>query len=173
VAAADWTATDSESGVASAAGTVASGQPIDTSVVGTKSFTVTASDNAGNSTEVTTTYHVYYGLGGLEPPYGVVQEFLIGSVIPLKWQYTNATGSLVPSPDAAPKVWFTLMDTWTSEEEATPVADPGSSGCQYDSPTNTWQQNWLTTGLSQGTVYLWISCTSGQRNGPYPIELSE
>src|SRR5215204_5852199 len=46
------------SGVASCQGTVADGAPVNTATSGTKTFTVTASDNAGNVASVTHTYTV-------------------------------------------------------------------------------------------------------------------
>jgi hypothetical protein len=46
------------SGLASCVGTVAKGQPIDTATVGDHTFTVTATDKAGNVTTVSHTYHV-------------------------------------------------------------------------------------------------------------------
>jgi hypothetical protein len=45
-------------GVASCAGTVPAGEAVDTATTGPKSFTVTATDNAGNTTEVTHDYTV-------------------------------------------------------------------------------------------------------------------
>ena len=44
--------------IAACAGTVGKNQPIDTSSTGTKSFTVTATDKAGNQTTTTVTYTV-------------------------------------------------------------------------------------------------------------------
>ncbi len=57
---ADYTCVDdtADSGLATCDGTVASGSPIDTSSLGVHSFTVTATDNAGNSASVTHTYTV-------------------------------------------------------------------------------------------------------------------
>ena len=49
---------DGGSGLASCAGTVANGAAVDTSSVGEKSFTVTATDNAGNPASKTVTYTV-------------------------------------------------------------------------------------------------------------------
>ena len=46
------------SGLASCVGTVPSGQPVDTATPGTKTFTVTATDESGNTTERTATYTV-------------------------------------------------------------------------------------------------------------------
>ena len=52
--------TDSNSGVESCVGTVAGGAPVDTSTTGAHTFTVTATDKAGNVTTKTVTYHVLH-----------------------------------------------------------------------------------------------------------------
>jgi hypothetical protein len=56
--AADFSCSDAGSGIDSCVGTVADGSPIDTSTVGSNSFTVTGTDNAGNDTVVTRSYTV-------------------------------------------------------------------------------------------------------------------
>jgi len=56
---ANYACSDGVSGVTQCSGTVANGSTIDTSTVGTKSFTVTAVDNAGNTTIRTVNYTVY------------------------------------------------------------------------------------------------------------------
>lgn len=56
---AGWEASDALSGVDSESGTVASGQAIDTASAGEKSFTVTATDAAGNTTVVEHLYTVF------------------------------------------------------------------------------------------------------------------
>ncbi len=55
---ASYSCTDSPSGVATCAGTVANGANIDVSTAGTKSFTVKASDQAGNLTNTSISYTV-------------------------------------------------------------------------------------------------------------------
>ena len=55
---ANWNVTDLGSGVASASGTVPSGSPINTSKVGSYSFTVSATDKAGNTATSTVNYSV-------------------------------------------------------------------------------------------------------------------
>ncbi len=47
-----------ETGLKSCTGPVSNGSPIDTSTTGTKTFSVTAEDNAGNKNSVTSTYYV-------------------------------------------------------------------------------------------------------------------
>jgi hypothetical protein len=53
------------SGLASCTGTVPNGSPIDTATLGSKTFTVTGTDNAGNDTTVTRTYTVQSSSGNV------------------------------------------------------------------------------------------------------------
>ena len=53
-----WAASDGLSGIDSSNGTIQSGLPIDTSIQGLSSFTVTATDNAGNAAGVTHSFTV-------------------------------------------------------------------------------------------------------------------
>ncbi|MGE3466348.1 MAG: LamG-like jellyroll fold domain-containing protein [Pyrinomonadaceae bacterium] len=57
---ASYGCSDALSGIVSCSGTVANGAPINTSTVGPKIFSVTATDNAGNATTSNVTYHVKY-----------------------------------------------------------------------------------------------------------------
>jgi uncharacterized repeat protein (TIGR01451 family) len=62
---ASYACMDGGSGLASCSGTVANGSPIDTSSTGTKTFTVNATDNVGNSSSpVNVSYNVVSGGGG-------------------------------------------------------------------------------------------------------------
>ncbi len=56
---ADYDCSDADSGIASCVGTVADGALFDRSTAGTKTFTVTATDNAGNTATKTVTYRVF------------------------------------------------------------------------------------------------------------------
>ena len=55
---ANYNCTDTVDSSPQCTGTVPTGSAIDTSTVGTKTFTVTAEDDAGNTTSVTNTYYV-------------------------------------------------------------------------------------------------------------------
>ena len=79
--AASYGCTDGGSGVATCSGTVASGSNIDTSSVGTKTFTVNATDNVGNASSLTYTYYVTYNICLL---YDVSQPFARQSQAPIK-----------------------------------------------------------------------------------------
>lgn len=69
---ASYSCTDDSSGVATCAGDVATGVPIDTSAVGPRTFTVTATDNEGNPHTVVHSYRVL--------PAGVQQNWVAGDV---------------------------------------------------------------------------------------------
>jgi hypothetical protein len=79
------------SGGPSCTGTVPSGSSLATSTVGPKTFAVTATDNAGNTTTVTNTYYVVYKFV-LSPPKTPANQ---GSAVPLNWQLKDANGVLV------------------------------------------------------------------------------
>jgi len=66
--AASYSCTDEDSGVASCEGSVPDGANIDTSSAGTKTFTVSAKDNAGNSISVSHTYTVNPDPDDSNPP---------------------------------------------------------------------------------------------------------
>lgn len=114
---ADWSATDGLSGIDSAIGTIAQGNSIDTSSVGTKSFTVTATDLAGNTTSTTVSYKVIYNFGGFLSPLGPGPKvFKAGSTIPVKFKLTDANGNSVGSVVASASLLGTSVAT----------------GCRYD-----------------------------------------
>lgn len=56
--AAAYSATDTVSGIASVSGTTANGSPIETSSLGARTFTVNATDHAGNAASTSVTYTV-------------------------------------------------------------------------------------------------------------------
>lgn len=100
---ADFTCADAESGVASCVGSVANGAALDTSTVGTKTVTVTARDNAGNTASVTRTYSVQYQFHGFFEPVDNLPTVNVGKAgrtFPLKWRLTDGLGRLVTTLDS-------------------------------------------------------------------------
>jgi len=79
--AAAYGCTDGGSGLATCVGTVANGSNIDTSTVGTKTFTVNATDNVGNASSTTVTYYVTYNSCLLYDP---TQPFSRQNQVPIK-----------------------------------------------------------------------------------------
>jgi hypothetical protein len=140
---------------------------------GTTVVTWTAMDTSGNSATATTTVIAVYGFSGLLPPYQAPPTtFKLGRTIPLKWQYTDYTGTVIDSSSAAPYVEVRFVSSSVGEGDSISIEDPGTSGRQYDPLTYTWQFNWQTKGLSTGTYAIYIVCgQTGQRNGPFLIQL--
>ena len=67
---------------------MANGAAIDTSTVGSHSFTVAITDNAGNSGSVTYTYRVVYSFTGFMQPVDNLPDLNVatgGSAVPVKF----------------------------------------------------------------------------------------
>jgi len=94
---ANYSCTDSGSGVASCIGNVPNGNPIDTSSVGIKSFMVAATDVAGNPPALSEiSYNVVYNFGGFLQPIPLpVSTFKAGSTIPVKFRLTDYAGNSI------------------------------------------------------------------------------
>ncbi|MBM3744691.1 MAG: hypothetical protein FJW34_02705 [Acidobacteria bacterium] len=173
--ASDYICADPLSGVASCAGPVPSGTNFDTSSVGTKVFTVNATDNAGNTATSISTYYVDYKFVGLlqpypAPPWTSVPTFKQGSSVPLKWQYADYNG-LIDSSGLSPQVFINRVAcTSGADQGVIDVDDAGQSGLRYDTLTKMWIYNWQTKGLSPGTCYS-ISIKPPQAGTAFPINL--
>jgi hypothetical protein len=85
------------SGVKTCEGTVPSGSPIDTSSVGTKTFSVTATDNAGNTDTETVSYTVTYAFSGFTSRWTT----FLPSTRPRQGRPSPLSGAL-PTPTAHP-----------------------------------------------------------------------
>lgn len=173
VVATTFSCSDGLSGVVSCVGSTANGANIDTASIGAKTFSVMATDNVANQSSQVVMYTIRYGFGGLQAPYAppTQRSYRAGSVIPLMWQYTDASGVATNSAAAAPAVQISGSTSCvTTDGDAITVLAAGASGLQYDVTTNTWQFNWQTHGLAAGCYSISIvSGQSGQTNGPFPI----
>jgi hypothetical protein len=86
---------DRGSGMNGCKGDVADGAPIDTSTFGTKTFTVTAYDRAGNVSHTTHTYSVLYDFSGFASPaadYPTAVSMKAGEFVPLKFSLHGNQG---------------------------------------------------------------------------------
>ncbi len=88
--AANYSCTDGGSGVATCSGPVASGANLDTGSVGTKPFTVNATDKVGNSSSASAPYVVAYNICPLYDQTTAVQS---GAVVPIKLELCDASGN--------------------------------------------------------------------------------
>jgi hypothetical protein len=156
---ADWTATDALSGIASLSGTVPSGSPIPTGTVGANTFTVTATDKAGNTTTKTVTYNVWsYNFIGFLPPVdnpSVVNVGKAGRTFPIKWQLKDYQGNFI-SDLSLVKLTYRQIATDTSSPQDTIPDTSGASGLRYDSTSNQYIFNWQTSSTFTNKSYEFI-----------------
>jgi len=132
VVTADWSATDAASGInagSTSSSPVANGAPLPTSTFGTKTFTVVATDNAGNSRTRTVTYSVSFASTGVLAPINTdgSSSFTLGAVVPVSFVLTNSSGGAYST--AHPRLNLARKQTngtWGSEQAA--VASPSVSG---------------------------------------------
>ena len=92
--AADYACADAGSGVRHCEGPVPSGQPIDTTSVGTKEFRVFAVDNAGNPVYESAWYRVVFAFSGFDAPIanGGWTDMKAGDGVPLKFSLAGPHG---------------------------------------------------------------------------------
>lgn len=149
VVAADYSATDTESGVATCIGTVPNGQPINTGSVGTKAFTVTATDNSHNSISQTVTYTVGFMI---DPLYDQTRAVRRGACYPIKLELLDANGANVSSAAiAVHAVSVTLAsNNAPGTLESVGNANPDSD-FRYDAALGGYIFNLSTAGLYTGT----------------------
>ncbi len=132
-------ATDPNAGVASA-----SCEPVDTSSVGLKTLTCTATDFAGNTASATVAYNVIYGFSGFTPPVKnppALNSANAGQIAPLKWRIVDANGAPVTNLTSVLVTATTLVcQLGTTDNQPTESAAGGlqNLGNGY------YQFNWKT-----------------------------
>lgn len=141
---------DSGSGITSCAGTTPSGAAIDTSSVGTSSFTVTAVDGAGNAASQTVTYTVSYGVRLLYDP---SRSSLGGTWAWLWLALTDADGNNVSAPSIAVHAL------------AVELAGGQGTGAMARLDRDFTYLRWPVGG----GVYTLLVGTAGLPNGPYVV----
>ncbi|HET9224941.1 MAG TPA: PxKF domain-containing protein [Roseiflexaceae bacterium] len=114
------------SGLASCVGPVPSGSPADTAAVGAKTFSVQASDNAGNTASQSVSYTVTHGICVL---YDQSKSHKRGSTVPIKLQLCDARGANVSSSAIAVHAAnLTKLDGSASGE----IEDSGNANPDHD-----------------------------------------
>jgi hypothetical protein len=160
----DWSATDSLSGITSATGTLPNGAPIDTGIVGAKTFTVNAADIASNTATQTAYYTITYDFLGILPPVRMDGSsiFKLGSTIPVKFRIADANGNYV-STAVANLTYQKITDNilGTVEEAISTSAASEGNAFRYDSTDNLYIFNLGTTGMDTGTYQLNINLDDG------------
>ncbi len=153
--ASNYSCADGGSGVATCAGPVANGSNIDTAAVGSKTFTVNATDNVGNASSQKVSYNVGYGVCLLYDPTHAAKS---GSTIPIKFQLCDAARSDVSSSAVVVTAINVVM---LSTNASSTVIDSGNANpdnnFRFDGglgPTGGYIFNLQTTGLATGTYVL-------------------
>ncbi len=139
------------SGLASCVGTVANGAAINTSTVGSHSFTVGAADNAGNTAMLTHSYSVIYDFKGFDAPVSNTETNTAkaGQIIALKWQLLDGNGTPVTTLSSVTLTVTTLTCDLGATNDL-PADDAGASGLQ-NLGGGYYQYNWKTSKSYAGS----------------------
>jgi microsomal dipeptidase-like Zn-dependent dipeptidase len=147
-----YTCNDGGSGVSTCLGTLANGAAIDTTLVGPRTFSVSAVDQVGNSSSASVDYVVAYGIC---PLYDTTKAKPAGSTVPLRFQLCTNSGANLSSPS----ILVSAVDvTLASIEAPGPVEPAGNanpdSNFRYDASlggTGGYVFNLGSAGLGTGT----------------------
>lgn len=149
---ADYSCAGGVGGVASCVGMVPNGNPIDIASAGTKTFTVTATDNASNTATQSVSYTVGYAIQVL---YSQTKAHKSGSTIPIKLQMVDANGVNVSS-DSIVVTAISVIQVSTNAPGT--LEDAGNSNpdnnFRYDNSLGGYIFNLKTTGYATGTYNL-------------------
>jgi hypothetical protein len=162
--AADWSTSDAYSGVASKSGTVATGALIDTASFGAKSFSVTATDVAGNSATTTVGYSVPFASAGVLSPLSPTKVSVVsGGSASVKFQIFDSGGRSVST--LSPLLHLAKLMTggvWGPEFDPTSTSAPKSgTAFRYDATAKQYVYNLDTNVLAAGTYRLRIAVAGG------------
>jgi hypothetical protein len=156
VPSASCTAQDDVSGVASCDVSVSGGRA---NGVGTRTYTATATDRAGNTTTQTGTYKVIYRYDGfLQPINDTAHQvdtstsiFKAGSTVPVKFQLKRADGSVVEANDLP--AWETPVKgsptTATVDESLFGAAADSGTTYRFDASARQYIYNWSTAAAAK------------------------
>jgi hypothetical protein len=153
--ASNYSCADTGSGVATCAGPVANGSNIDTAAVGARTFTVNASDVAGNVSSKSVSYNVGYGAC---PLYDQTHASKSGSTIPIKFDLCDAAGNNVSSSNLTVTALQVVM---VSTNASFTVDDAGNANPDdnFRFAGGGYIFNLKTTGLATGTYVLTYTVT--------------
>ncbi|WP_246581242.1 PxKF domain-containing protein [Deinococcus aestuarii] len=133
---------------------VASGAAIDTASVGPKTFTVDATDRAGNAaTPVTVRHTVAYPFRGFLQPVDnlpTANTVKAGSVVPVKFGLGGNRGLNILAA-GSPRVSAVPCDGSAPADEIEQTVTAGGSSLSYDAASDTYSSIWKTDRSWAGT----------------------
>jgi hypothetical protein len=160
------------SGLASCNGSVANLSSLSTTPVGPHSYSVNASDNAGNTSAKTIGYTVGYRFDGFLQPIndtahqvGLYEsKFKLGSTVPVKLQLKNGGGTAVQAatvPGFSYKKLGSSCDSLTDTESTVAVDATSGSSFRWDSSLAGYIYNFSTKSLTAGEYRIYASLDDG------------
>ena len=144
--AANYSCTDGGSDVGSCSGPVASGDNVDTTSVGPRTFTVEASDKVGNVTSTTYSYTIVYDFGGFLQPVDnlpTLNDINAGRAVPVKFSLSGYQG-LDIFADGYPKARLVKCASTAPNDSLEETMTASTSGLTYDASTDQYNYVWKT-----------------------------
>jgi hypothetical protein len=156
--ASSYSCSDATSGVATCSNPVASGSNFSTSPVGAHTFTVTATDVAGNQVQATNSYNVIYNFSGFFSPVdnpgpGPIFVFNVakaGSAIPVKFSLSGDQGLNI-FDTGFPVSQKIPCDASSSLDPIEQTTTAGSSSLSYEVTTDQYVYVWKTDKMWANT----------------------
>ncbi len=171
--ASNFSCADALSGISTCVGPAASGTNFNTNTFGTHTFTVTATDVAGNQAQVTSTYTVGYNFIGFLSPLNVAGSVSAptfsgtvnqGSAVPLKWELLDSSGSVIGN--------LSTLTSIIACPSSSPSAPPMPPCVLLYSPTSGAKGNSTFRFSSPQFIFNWdTASTIGSVAGFFTVEL--
>jgi len=141
----NYACSDSSSGVSMCNGPVNNGSNFSTGTLGPNTFTVTTTDNAGNSaTPKSNAYVVIYNFV-LTPPKSPAR---LGSAVPLVWQLKDANGLVISDMNSLRYLYSVFQNGTRTKLYDPATGATGKSDFRFNTTTNSFQFNWDTSTVT-------------------------
>jgi pimeloyl-ACP methyl ester carboxylesterase len=137
--------------------------PFSTTAIGTSTLVISATDVFGNKGYATSSFFIrsLYTFGGFLQPINDTGHmitantsvFKAGSTVPVKFQFKNASGTVVQVPGGVPWISPSQGPTLSSPVTESVYTDQPTSGSAYEWSTDHYQYNWKTDKSQAGYWY--------------------
>jgi uncharacterized delta-60 repeat protein len=163
-----YACTDTLSGVASCTGPVDAGSPLDTSSAGARTFSLQATDLAGNSAQVDHQYTIAFVFTGFLRPlenWPVINEGRAGRTYPVKWQLSDARGTYISTLSAVTSILTSPIacDASPSAIIQDIATATGGTSLRYDAVAKQFIYNWKTDQSMTGCRQLQLTLADGSK----------